>query len=88
MRLLLVPVALTGLLAACDAPAPQAADPNEVAAPASEPGTAAEAGEAVPMPAGLNSEERFIWSTLTPQAQRDAAEFIANGGTLLQFINA
>ena len=40
------------------------------------------------MPTGLNSEEQFIWSTLTPQAQAQAAEFIANGGTLTQFINA
>lgn len=86
MRILtaLAPVAAITLLAACDSPAN-----NEVLAAPDEPvAEAPEVAGATPMPAGLNAEERFIWSTLTPAAQAQAAEFIANGGTLTQFINA
>lgn len=85
IALALTSTAALGALAACDAPV--AAPDPATEAPVAQTATA-EAGAPVPMPAGLTSEERFIWSTLTPQAQQQAAAFIANGGTLTQFINA
>ncbi|MEO1293527.1 MAG: hypothetical protein AAFV62_11965 [Pseudomonadota bacterium] len=70
-------------VAGCD-PAPT---PDPVpAAPAAEASAAAEATGGVAMPAGLSGEERALWSTLTPEAQAQAAAFIAAGGTLTGFL--
>ena len=78
IRTALLPAAALLALAACDAPAPDAsADPAETA-PAATGSTA--------MPSGLSAEEQFLWTTLTPQAQAQAADYIANGGTLTQFM--
>ena len=39
-----------------------------------------------PMPAGLTRDEQTIWNSLSDTAKAQAAEFIANGGTLTQFV--
>ena len=39
-----------------------------------------------PMPAGLTRDEQVIWNSLSEAAKVQAAEFIANGGTLTQFV--
>lgn len=73
-------------LAACE-PIPGASADAPAAAGAETPAaqTAATAG-AVAMPAGLSSDERLIWNSLTPSAQQAAADYIASGGTLTQFV--
>lgn len=72
----------TMLLAACQAQAPA----NDAAAPAAAaPAPAAATGE-TPMPAGLTAEERVIWNSLSAPAKAQAAAYIANGGTLKQFV--
>ncbi len=51
--------------------------------------TAAEPAAAsadVTQPAGLSADERVIWNSMTPEARRQAVEFIANGGTFAQFV--
>lgn len=74
------------LLAACDAPS---AGDDGLLVPADIAATEAPTvvGETVPAtPASLSGDERVIWNSLTPQAKRDAAAYIANGGTLTQFV--
>lgn len=78
IRTALLPAAALLALAACDAPAPGTSpDPAETAPPATS---------SAAMPAGLSAEEQFLWTTLTPTAQAQAADYIANGGTLTQFM--
>ncbi|NNU78919.1 hypothetical protein HMH01_00575 [Halovulum dunhuangense] len=48
--------------------------------------TGAASSSEVAMPAGLSSEERFLWGTMTPEAQAQAAAYIRSGGTLTQFM--
>lgn len=68
------------LLVGCDVPV---SGGGGDAAPA--PAQVASAGP-VSMPAGLSSDEQLIWNALTPQAQAEAAAFIANGGTFQDYI--
>ena len=75
IRLALIALSAS-FLAACEAPMTEPEGAAEDAAAAS----------AVPEPAGLSADERLIWSTLNDDAKRQAAEFIANGGTLTQFV--
>ena len=79
----------TMTLAACE-PLPETAGdggPDPAAASASATATAtATAQGGVAMPAGLSGEERVIWNSLTPAARRQAADYIAAGGTLKQFV--
>lgn len=91
-RLILATLAL-GLplaLAACETPPATASGDTaasaSVTATASADPAAASEGTVTPMPGGLSSEERFLWSTMTPAAQAQAATYIANGGTLTQFM--
>ncbi len=72
-------LAAVGLLAACDADL-QSVNAPEAAAPATD------AVAMTPMPFGLTPDERVIWNSLTEDARKAAAEFIANGGTLTQFV--
>ncbi len=46
----------------------------------------AASASATPQPAGLSAEEVTIWNSLSEEAKVQAAEFIANGGTLTQFV--
>ncbi|MEM9814653.1 MAG: hypothetical protein AAF913_18520 [Pseudomonadota bacterium] len=69
-----------GLIAACTAY-------DDPAATAADPPAQAQAGADIPEPPGLTSDERLIWRTLTPDAKAAASEFIANGGTLTQFVS-
>ena len=71
-------------LAACE-PMPAADAEAPAAADASATQAAAVTGE-VAMPAGLSSDERLIWNSLTPSAKQAAADYIASGGTLTQFV--
>lgn len=83
----LMPIALSAVvlgLAACEETT-TAADPDAVAAPATD--AAAEGAAEVAAPASLTADERTIWNSLTPSAKAQAAEFIANGGTLTQFVS-
>ena len=75
--------ALPVALAACEAPAPGTAAATSATAPASAP---AASGESVAMPAGLTSDERLIWNSLTTDAKRRAVEYMAAGGTFRQFV--
>lgn len=70
------------LLAACT-PAPSPA-PEPPAGPAAS--SSGQNAGGVAMPASLSAEERRIWVTLTEEAKRAAAEYIANGGTLTEFV--
>ncbi len=79
MRWILIAAAVVPL-AACEAPPPPGAGGESV-----QPGTPAQA-DVPPMPPGLTAEEQVIWRGLTPQAKRDAAAYIAAGGTLTQFV--
>ena len=68
-------------LGACETPAPQPAG-----AMGSTGSQASGMTAGTRMPAGLTSEERFLWGTMTPEAQVQAAAYIRNGGTLTQFM--
>ncbi len=72
-----------GLAAACTETAPQPAEPAPVAGTPPLP----DAAGLTPMPPGLSSDERVIWNSLTEAARAEAAAFIANGGTLTQFVS-
>ena len=41
----------------------------------------------ITQPAGLSSDEVVIWNSLRPESKQAAAEFIADGGTLTQFVS-
>lgn len=71
----LIPFIALALVAACSS------------APLVETATAPAATSAdVTEPAGLSADERVIWNSMTPEARRQAVEFIANGGTFAQFV--
>ncbi|MEM7615956.1 MAG: hypothetical protein AAF245_12960 [Pseudomonadota bacterium] len=63
-------------VAACQ---PTTTTPTADAAPAVSSG-------ATQMPAGLSADEQLIWNTLTPSAQAQAADHVANGGSFADFI--
>ncbi|MBD3625987.1 MAG: hypothetical protein HUJ24_11595 [Rhodobacteraceae bacterium] len=82
---------VTLAVAGCEPlPAPEASSGSDgafasgPAAPQATAGVTAQ-GE-VTMPAGLTGEERVIWNSLTPAAKKQAADYIAAGGTLTQFV--
>lgn len=77
LSLALIPLAA---LAACETAT--SGDASEVAAPA------AEAAADIPEPAGLTSDQKLIWASMTPAAKAEAVAFIENGGTFAQFIAA
>ena len=86
---ILAAAALPLALAACETPAPGGAEATSAAAPASASASAsapAASGATVAMPAGLTSDERLIWNSLTPDAKRRAVEYMAAGGTFRQFV--
>jgi len=76
---LLFPVVMIAAfgLAACD----ETSSGGEVAA------SGAATASATPQPAGLSGDEVTIWNSLSETAKAQAAEFIANGGTLTQFVD-
>ncbi|WP_112321875.1 hypothetical protein [Oceanibium sediminis] len=83
LRPILAALALPLGLAACDMPAESGSTTGGATATTS---AQTSASADVAMPAGLTSEERFLWSTLTPAAKAQAVTYIENGGTLTQFM--
>ncbi|MEM8871183.1 MAG: hypothetical protein AAGB10_05430 [Pseudomonadota bacterium] len=67
-----------GTLTACQTTTQTAGSPTSTAPAVSQAGAA--------MPAGLTSDEQLIWNTLTPTAQAQAADHVANGGSFADFI--
>ena len=43
--------------------------------------------DVVAEPEGLSANEKILWDSLTPAAKREAVGFIANGGTLAEFLS-
>jgi len=75
-------------VAGCEPMPASEASSGSNGAVASAPATTATASTQaeVAMPAGLSGEERVIWNSLTPAAKKQAADYIAAGGTLTQFV--
>lgn len=79
-------IALPAALAACEEPMPGNGDGAQASSAAATQPAATSSGEAVAMPAGLTRDEKVIWSSLTPEAQRRAVEFMQAGGSFRQFV--
>ncbi|MEM8787115.1 MAG: hypothetical protein AAGE76_02535 [Pseudomonadota bacterium] len=69
------------VLAGCDPISPLQGSVSDPAA-----GATAAAPADVLQPPGLTADEVVIWNTLRPDVKARAAEFIAGGGTLTQFV--
>lgn len=73
-----------GGLAACTADSPLV---SVISAEPVSDAPAAASAPAVAQPADLTGDEVIIWNSLRPESKQAAAEFIANGGTLTQFVS-